>query len=394
MLNSKITTGRLGRHLSRLKTRWNQLTGKPLHRQTRNPKVIASWRIQEAGEHVVKNPLESLVYGDSSVLQIAYPDQFLYELKDVWLSSKQGFPFFESDCLFPACPSVAKLPDHRVNRPVQSLVRAIEEPIFHLTGGNAGNRAHFLVEQIPRLLASRSQLPELPSLKFLLVPERSAWQRPILKHLGIAPEHCLDGKKGTLFCKRVFYAPMLCETRDQPLVNPALYLDCKQRIETSLPSQMQGPPAIFISRRDAPDRQLDNEEAVVAELRKRWPDLTVVRLTGMPLAEQIDLFRNARIVFGPHGQGFHNALFCKESLVVQLNSGTRETNPTRNWCDTFSTLAIIAGNHAITLYSDVSSLRKETNWTFPLDSLNRQLASVDGAAKQLGLSIYPTKTPV
>lgn len=308
-------------HISKLKTRFSRLLGRSARRCLEHPHIAARWLIQEAGHTEIVNPLERRIFGTPAITRIVYPQAFLYELHEVWLTGKEGFPWLDTNTVLSCCPSVTERSDARLQRPLRMLARRLREPVFHLAGPNAGNRAHFLVEQMPRLLACMPHLTNDDACRLLLAPERSKWQRPLLGHLGVESTRFIEGSKGTILCDRLYYAPMLCADRKQPLARPDLYVAFKERVEASLPKPRSRTGVVFISRRDAPDRQLHNEEAVVAQLRRRWPDLTTVCLTGMPLENQIEIFRTARVVIGPHGQGFHHALFCSNGLVIQLAAG-------------------------------------------------------------------------
>ena len=51
-------------------------------------------------------------------------------------------------------------------------------------------------------------------------------------------------------------------------------------------------------------RRVENESLLVEALRTRWGDRVVSFVgKGMPVAEQIALFRKAAVVVGPHGAG-------------------------------------------------------------------------------------------
>jgi hypothetical protein len=71
---------------------------------------------------------------------------------------------------------------------------------------------------------------------------------------------------------------------------------------------------LYISRRDSNNRKLENE-AEVEDLVSS-SGFEIVCLTGMPLAEQIELFAGATHVIAAHGAGLTNIVFCKPGTNI------------------------------------------------------------------------------
>lgn len=67
---------------------------------------------------------------------------------------------------------------------------------------------------------------------------------------------------------------------------------------------------IYITRADATERRVTNEEEVIKLLAPKG--FETVMLTGMTVAEQRDLFREAECVVMPHGAGCANMIFASE----------------------------------------------------------------------------------
>jgi hypothetical protein len=82
---------------------------------------------------------------------------------------------------------------------------------------------------------------------------------------------------------------------------------------------------VFISRRDAPSRNILNEDEIVELFKTKGFERYD---TGkMSVVEQIALFANADIVVGEHGAGLTNILFCKEgALVIELFQNLIDTS--------------------------------------------------------------------
>jgi hypothetical protein len=74
---------------------------------------------------------------------------------------------------------------------------------------------------------------------------------------------------------------------------------------------------IYVARTDAPVRRMRNEAALVEQLRKRG--FHIVAPGTLSFLEQVDLFRNACLVVGPHGAGLSNIVFCEpETFIYEL----------------------------------------------------------------------------
>lgn len=83
---------------------------------------------------------------------------------------------------------------------------------------------------------------------------------------------------------------------------------------------------LYISRRDSNSRKLCNE-AEVEDLAVAH-GFQIVSLTGMTLANQIELFAAATHVIAPHGAGLTNIVFCKPvTKILEIHM-----LPYINWC--------------------------------------------------------------
>jgi capsular polysaccharide biosynthesis protein len=73
---------------------------------------------------------------------------------------------------------------------------------------------------------------------------------------------------------------------------------------------------VYISRKLANSRRLDNEEALLDAIRQSFSGCKVVHLETMRFAEQIELFYNAKMIISPHGGGLTNLVFCRPGTAV------------------------------------------------------------------------------
>lgn len=77
------------------------------------------------------------------------------------------------------------------------------------------------------------------------------------------------------------------------------------------------PLRLYVSRDRSSFRRTTNEAAVAGLLTARG--FTIISPENLPLAEQVSLFSNAKVVVGTHGAGLTNIVFCRPgSAVLEL----------------------------------------------------------------------------
>jgi len=78
------------------------------------------------------------------------------------------------------------------------------------------------------------------------------------------------------------------------------------------PDQPKQNKKIFLTRKDASNRNITNQEQLLMSL-KGWQTVT---LDGMTLSEQVKLFKQASHVLAPHGAGLVNTLWCQPGTKI------------------------------------------------------------------------------
>ncbi|GAA4475263.1 glycosyltransferase family 61 protein [Gluconacetobacter asukensis] len=76
----------------------------------------------------------------------------------------------------------------------------------------------------------------------------------------------------------------------------------------------RGDRLIYLSRQDTKARPILNEEALIERLRGLGFEIYLA--TGKPVREQIQMFREARLVVAGHGAGVSNMLFAREDAAL------------------------------------------------------------------------------
>jgi len=370
----KTAGQRLNRRAHDVKAALETALGRRLRHVAQSRAITHAEVLREAGRTVWENPLEEAYYGPGEGrTAVAHPAARLYQLRDVWVTGAEGFVFTGKREVLRLCRSLDEREERKIRRPIALLARRVEEPVLILTGRGPGNRGHFLCEHLPRFLLARERLPEA-GWKVLVTPGHGAWMREYFELLGFAPERVEEGSPGSVFCPEAWLVPNLSGSARAELARPELYAAVRERF---LAETADGPGArgrrLFLTRRDAPNRRLANEDAVFAACREVLPGLERVALAGLGLREQVGLFRGAEVVVGPHSQAFRNVLYSTGALCVQLLQGARgPQNEYDIWANNYNCLATLGGNAAATLYNG-RSFRGGEDWCFPVKELRAGL---------------------
>ncbi|NBV22663.1 MAG: glycosyltransferase family 61 protein [Proteobacteria bacterium] len=332
----------------------------------------AEWTVQTPGSFRLANALESAFYGrERTPLDYTWPEARMDELRDVLVVGDQGQVFFPDGAFYTPCiyPHQSRLEKMRIRRPVPWLARREGGTLFHLTGRNHENKGHFLLQHVSRLLVARPVLEQFGDYRILVAPGHARWQKNFLRLIGIDESRVVEGTQGTLQAERLLHAPLAYGSN--ALSPPDHYLYIRDRAAEVERQQPPGPARpIFVTRRDAPDKRVVNEDALIAVARELLGELDVFEFKGKTLADQIVAFRRAPVILGPIGQGICNVLFSEGSLLVTLAPGTPEKEV---YASSHGTqLALICGNQAVTLYNGETG-ESRGNWSFPVEAFRAQL---------------------
>ncbi len=354
------------------KTTFCAKTGHRLKQVKTHSKILEKVLIQDDSFTFYKNKLEEEYYGSRVQIEFFHPVTYLYVLKDVWVTGSEGHLFFEPNQLFAVCSSIRGVKSRKIRRPIKPLAQVIKEPVFILSGRAPGNRGHFLVEHLPRLVASREILKRFGRYKILVTPEHRKWQVDYLQKLDIAESEVIEASIGSVFCKKAFYVPMMCEGERTTVSQEKYYQILRKRFLGGQKFDGIGFPA-FLSRKDAPDRKLVNEDAIFSTAKMFFPGIRRVVLSKLSLNEQIKLFQEARIIIGPHSQSFRNLLFSSRSLAVQLVQGFRDSsNEYYHWAQNYNFIGSIGENICLPLFNE-AEFYKNSDWLYPEDKFKKDI---------------------
>lgn len=225
----------------------------------------------------------------------------------------------------------------RVARPPQ------HGPVIVGSNVASGNYFHWTTQALPAIDVGIRRAGQQRRV-CLALPRLNAWQEELLRLLGHAAvtRVTIDDRTRQYAFDRLEYCELLnggaafslSETTRQ------IYVRLRDAVEQTAP----GDRKIYVARTDATGRRMRNEAAVIEASRRRGFDIVVPG--ELSLAEQIRLFRGANLVFGPHGAGMTNIVFCEPGAIVYELLPAHYTNACfcnlahisrlRYWADAFA----------------------------------------------------------
>ncbi len=356
--------------------------GHHLKKIEEHSKILDKIPIQTDSITHYTNEFEKSYYGSCNQIDFFHPETYLYVLQDVWVVGSEGRLFFEPDQLFSVCSSLKGLEERKIRRPIKLFSQVIEDPVFILSSRAPGNRGHFLIEHLPRLVASMDAIKRLGGCKILVTPMHRKWQAGYLQKLGIPESEIIEATIGSTFCKRAFYVPTLCEGEMATASREQYYQFLRRRfIDSQVSPPGKGLP-IFLSRKDAPDRKLANEDAIFSIAQTFFPEIKRVVMAAFTLDEQLRLFQEAPVIIGPHSQPFRDILFSSNSLVIQLIQGFRDTsNQYYQWAQNYNYVGSLGENLCLPLFSEIE-FHKNSDWIYPEDKFEKDISQVISLLKE------------
>lgn len=213
------------------------------------------------------------------------------------------------------------LPNHQLR---------IEKPVYIL--GGSSNYAHWVLDVLPRLRAW-FEFPEVKRLPLLVdaIAPQFCWNW--LHELGV-PESAL--------IKLPYPASVVCDCAVVPSLRSDMRFGAPCRNASQLKwlrERVNGPrlqaaeSLIYVTRglRDPSKRRVIDEDQLVSMLSGHG--FEVCDTEGMCIADQVALFRRARVVVSVHGAALANSIFTPEcSHIVELvNSEFDEKYGAEEW---------------------------------------------------------------
>jgi capsular polysaccharide biosynthesis protein len=147
----------------------------------------------------------------------------------------------------------------------------------------------------------------------LLLPALQPWQEDFIRFLGHGSVVRLTPEAGQQYLlPRVEWSEFLNGSTSFSVC--LSMLDTARRILRAVPSRASVHRVIYVPCANPYYGPVVNEDEVRALLRLRG--VHVVDQALPDTAERINLFRNADVIMGPHGQGLTDVIFCKPGAVL------------------------------------------------------------------------------
>ena len=180
------------------------------------------------------------------------------------------------------------------------------------------NIYHWLAVMLPLALVLSEQT-DLP----LYVPSSGPrFTTESLELLGLA-DRCVELGDGIYECESLTVATIPGHGIDRPSPRHV------QQVRRALLEHVDADPGtrrrVYVSRGDAGDRRVLNEDALVEALAELGFER--VTLGELPLAAQLRLFAESEVIIGAHGAGLANAIVAPEGAWVIELVGDKVVNP-------------------------------------------------------------------
>lgn len=173
------------------------------------------------------------------------------------------------------------------------------------------NYYHWLIQTLPRLWYLEEYESNIGnSVTIVLPPSNPPWMEETLDMLGWPDQKIEYGTHP------VYHAKHLIIPSYPPVHNSELQWLRDRLLPQADEFEQDSSPNIFISRSNAVERRIVNEDTVVDVLTDNG--FTKQHLENNSVARNTALFNNADIIVGAHGAGLTDLIFCDDSKVVEL----------------------------------------------------------------------------
>lgn len=175
-----------------------------------------------------------------------------------------------------------------------------------------GNYYHWLIQCIPSIYWARKIHTD--GRFVVALPELNSWQEMLLRLAGLSEIERYTVDLGWQYeVRRLTYTTFTQgATAAWPSAKAAeVFQSMASRVERSSTDAQR---TIYVSREDTLKRRMLNEAELCERLKAEGVEIIVP--SRHSIAEQIDLFRSAKIIIGPHGAGLANIVFCERGTTL------------------------------------------------------------------------------
>ena len=244
-------------------------------------------------------------------------------------------------------------------------IRHIQGKVAVITSISPDNYYHWMFDILPRFEIVRKSglVPD-----YYLINATTQFQKESLRILNIPSHQILSSTHNTHIEADELVVPSLPGPVFNATPQPRA---CRYLRSTFLQSTKTRKPhrALYITRADANNRRVINEAEIREEVIANG--FEIVSLSNVPFLQQVEMFSEAKIIVGPHGAGFTNAVFCEPGAVLI------EFLPQWHQIDCFERLARFVGMEHRSIEGvqrgDSSAQSAESDYTVDRAALRRLL---------------------
>jgi hypothetical protein len=220
--------------------------------------------------------------------------------------------------------------------------------------GDSKNYYHFVADTLGDLAFLRRQGLDLAQFNHFVLPfSGSAWQKTLWQLAGISLDKIVPVSKFAKLHVQTLYVPVRAKgSRYTPS-----WLAAELRKQLGFQLSAAKPEALlYISRKDAPQRALANEDNIINLLQRRG--FTIVECSALSVQQQQQLFNQAKIIVAPHGAALTNLIWCQPGTMVIELIPPFHPNP----C--FAELSVLADLHYRYLAGESRLINQQQTFVF------------------------------
>lgn len=255
------------------------------------------------------------VSGMSGLRVIAGP--YIEEVRDARLL--EGIPFDRAGMLIGSAVIPENYRELSLHIPIRALAATLVRPrgklldsAVTLVNAWSDSYFHWVTEMLPRVAVLMEAGIECSAV--IVRGKMKRWQSESLAMLGADSARFVQAD-GFIPVRRLLvpsFPRVLAEGCGFSVPSPWSLAAMRKRI--CVGSMKSERANVWITRRKASGRRILNEDEIAPLLKKI--NFRMAVLEDMTFAEQVSLFRHARVVVGPHGAGLANIVFCQPGTKV------------------------------------------------------------------------------